>query len=184
MVRIYFKVIGEPKGKRDQINVRTIKTQGVITKAFPQVFVNKLTRAYMNLVKKVAKKHKPKELISGAVAISLWIYKPIPKSWTKKKKSSALSWALPPITKPDWDNYSKAICDSMTGVLWVDDCQIVDADVHKRYSQEEPYVSITVWEVGKGKDQIDMATEPEVIGLSNDTDPKSQKGLISQSVLW
>lgn len=46
-----------------------------------------------------------------------------------------------PSVKPDGDNFLKAISDALNGVLWVDDAQIVDLSISKRYG---PKGKITV----------------------------------------
>lgn len=61
---------------------------------------------------------------------------PIPKSWTKKAKASALEGTLLPTGKPDLDNCLKLICDALNGIAWVDDKQIVSVTASKRYGAE------------------------------------------------
>jgi len=36
--------------------------------------------------------------------------------------------------KPDWDKLSRSVCDALTGVFFIDDAQISDATVSKRYA--------------------------------------------------
>lgn len=57
--------------------------------------------------------------------------------------------ARPKTTKRDYplgdvDNYAKAVLDSMNGVLWDDDDQIVDLNVRKLYTDDAPYIYIEV----------------------------------------
>lgn len=40
-----------------------------------------------------------------------------------------------PITRPDTDNYLKALKDAATGVLWVDDSHVVHEDARKLYGE-------------------------------------------------
>lgn len=50
--------------------------------------------------------------------------------------------------KPDWDKLARAVGDALTGCVYVDDCQVVDAHVVKRvasFGQSEG-VALTVWE--------------------------------------
>nr|WP_082786584.1 RusA family crossover junction endodeoxyribonuclease [Sporosarcina psychrophila] len=44
------------------------------------------------------------------------------------------SGELRPTTKPDVDNYVKAIKDGLIKVIWQDDSQVVDLKVRKFYS--------------------------------------------------
>lgn len=52
-----------------------------------------------------------------------------------------------PTKKPDWDNIGKIICDSLNGVAYRDDAQIVDSMVRKFYS-ETPRVVVSIREIG------------------------------------
>ena len=58
----------------------------------------------------------------------------IPKSWTKKKKKEKNGQYCD--NSSDIDNYLKAILDSLNGVLFVDDRQIVEVYARKRYSDK------------------------------------------------
>ncbi len=42
----------------------------------------------------------------------------------------------------DWDNFHKLSMDALTGIVWEDDSQIMDAHVHKRYCKEDPRIEI------------------------------------------
>lgn len=48
---------------------------------------------------------------------------------------------------PDWDNVGKAVGDSLKMVVWVDDCQVADGRVQKRYGApgEAPRVEVRAW---------------------------------------
>ena len=48
------------------------------------------------------------------------------------RRPASVDRALP-TTKPDRDKLERAVCDALTGVLWVDDCQVVDGPVRKLY---------------------------------------------------
>ena len=69
-----------------------------------------------------------KKLISVDVEFNV----KIPKSWTKKKKEEKNGKYCD--NSCDIDNYLKAILDSLNGVLFVDDRQIVEVYARKRYS--------------------------------------------------
>lgn len=71
--------------------------------------------------------------IVGPLRVELTAIYPIPASWSKKRQAEAAAWRLVPAVKPDLDNVAKAICDGGNGVAWVDDAQIVDLVVRKRY---------------------------------------------------
>lgn len=52
---------------------------------------------------------------------------------------------FPDNRRRDWDNWHKAICDAMTGVLWEDDSQIIEAHVGKYVDKGNPRVELDVY---------------------------------------
>jgi len=46
--------------------------------------------------------------------------------------------------KADWDNYHKLSMDALTGIVWEDDAQIVEATVRKEYDKQHPRIEITI----------------------------------------
>ena len=73
------------------------------------------------------------------------IYKGIPKSVSKKKKTMMLNEVIRPTSKPDIDNSVKSIFDALNGVAYHDDSQIVDLSVRKVYG-ETPKVEVEIYE--------------------------------------
>lgn len=84
--------------------------------------------------------------MTGAVRIAVTAFFPIPQSWTKSKRLSAVSGVLRHTKKPDADNVLKSICDALNGVVWADDAQCFDKHIIKEYSLM-PRVEIEVEEV-------------------------------------
>ena len=78
-----------------------------------------------------------------AVAIEARIA--VPNSWSKKKRAAALAGRVLPTTRPDVENYSKAM-DALNGIVWLDDKQIVDEHIAKIYS-ERPGLTIRIMTV-------------------------------------
>jgi Holliday junction resolvase RusA-like endonuclease len=68
---------------------------------------------------------------------------PRPKSKTKKRGDNPREWKL---SKPDWDNVGKSVCDALNGLAYNDDSQIVSARVTKYIASadEQPHVSIVI----------------------------------------
>lgn len=81
--------------------------------------------------------------LQGGLIVSIKVFLPPPKSMSKRDRAAALTDMLRPITRPDCDNYSKAICDALNGIVWLDDAQIVSLHVGKYYG-ERPRVEIEV----------------------------------------
>lgn len=71
------------------------------------------------------------------------VFMPVPTSFSNKKKMRAIANELRPIVKPDCDNIAKNINDSLNGILYPDDKQIVSLTVNKYYSENE-YVKVTL----------------------------------------
>ena len=89
-----------------------------------------------------AEQHKP-------ILVDLKIYKPLLKSFSKIKRSKAIDGVLRPATKGDADNYAKGILDSLNGLFWHDDGQIVDLHIGKYYS-DKPRIEMEIKEVDHG----------------------------------
>ena len=81
-----------------------------------------------------------KKLISADVEFNV----KIPKSWTKKKKEEKNRKYCD--NSSDIDNYLKAILDSLNGILFVDDRQIVEVYARKRYS-DKPNIKFAMKEL-------------------------------------
>lgn len=81
-------------------------------------------------------------LIEGPVELKLQLFYPIPVSWSKKKQEAARLGQIVPTKKPDSSNCLKAIEDGFTGAIWIDDCQVVDHHITKRFSDEPCVIAI------------------------------------------
>jgi Holliday junction resolvase RusA-like endonuclease len=83
-----------------------------------------------------------REPLDGPLRVLIVSGFPIPKSYSKAKALDAKIGVLHPTKKPDIDNIVKLV-DALNGIVWVDDSQIVQADVRKVYSAE-PELAIQV----------------------------------------
>lgn len=81
-------------------------------------------------------------LIEGPVELKLQLFYPIPASWSKKKQEAARLGQVVPTKKPDSSNCLKAIEDGFTGAIWIDDCQVIDHHITKRFSDEPCVIAI------------------------------------------
>lgn len=68
------------------------------------------------------------------VIIRLMFYMPIPKSLSKKKQIELDDKFH--LKKPDVDNLSKLCLDSLNGIAWDDDSQIIHLEATKKYSSD------------------------------------------------
>ncbi|WP_179396343.1 RusA family crossover junction endodeoxyribonuclease [Lacticaseibacillus absianus] len=81
--------------------------------------------------------------VAGAIACDVKVYRPIQKAGSKAVRAAKAGGLIRPTVKGDIDNYFKAITDPLTGLVWVDDAQIVDAHISKFYSVD-PHVEISI----------------------------------------
>ena len=81
------------------------------------------------LVGQIARQHAPVSPWSGPVALELLFKMPRPKSAGRKR----VAW---PIKRPDIDNLFHKITDSLNGVVWHDDAQIVRTILEKVYADD------------------------------------------------
>ena len=110
---------------------------------FTKTYTPKETANYETLIKYAAMEHVPEQLWTGPVEMHIKVYKPMLKSFSKKKADLALSGELRPLSKPDWDNYGKIFGDALNEVIYKDDSQIVSATVEKYYG-DPPRVEVTL----------------------------------------
>ncbi|KVP48413.1 RusA family crossover junction endodeoxyribonuclease [Burkholderia ubonensis] len=137
--RVEFVVPGKPVAKgrprfaRHGAHVRT--------------FTPEATERYENLVKMAARAAmRDTQPYEGPVRLIVNIGLPIPASWSAKRQDAAAAGAIGATKKPDWSNVAKSIEDGLNGIVYVDDAQIVDGSVSKRYTRT-PGVRVEVIEL-------------------------------------
>lgn len=144
-----FFVPGEPQGKgrarsyvkRDRGGKAILNGRGRVTIGH---VTPKKTRSYEEEIGWLATDARNHPASSAPIALVLEIRKSIPASWPKWKKALAATGLIRPTTKPDGDNVLKAVKDACNGVLWLDDCQVVDEHVRAYYVQERPGLIVQV----------------------------------------
>lgn len=105
------------------------------------------TIAYENWVKTCyLEKYKNKELMEKPLRVTIKAYFEIPKSTSKKRKQQMMDNEILPMVKPDTDNIAKGVLDSLNGIAYKDDKQVVELIVNKFYSNT-PYVSVMIEEI-------------------------------------
>lgn len=102
------------------------------------------TRAYERRVAVAAREAMAKAPpLEGAVLLVALITVPVPESWPKARRTEAIAGRAWPTSRPDRDNYIKALQDGCNGIVWRDDAQVVIGLEAKRYG-EAPGVVMAV----------------------------------------
>ncbi|GKT04443.1 RusA family crossover junction endodeoxyribonuclease [Furfurilactobacillus entadae] len=110
---------------------------------FVRAYDPKTSREYKKLVAEWAKKQYKHEPVAEAIEVQLEVYRPLQKSLSRVEQQRRLNGEHRPVIKGDIDNYYKAVTDACTGIVWVDDAQIVSMTCNKYYS-DNPRVEMTV----------------------------------------
>lgn len=100
-------------------------------------------KATMHLLAQTELIAEGKYQIEGPCVMTIHVFVPIPKSFSKKKRQQALDGIIRPTNKPDVDNLAKGVMDSLTGVLYTDDRLVVQISVYKFYREREG-VDVTI----------------------------------------
>lgn len=136
---VTFTVPGEPQGKG---RPRYVRRTG-------RAYTPDKTVAYEELVRQRFLEVSNGERFPDDAQISARIsaFFPIPKSTSKKKVEKMLLpiGTIRPTKKPDADNIAKIILDSLNGIAFKDDSQVVTLVVTKRYSVA-PFVNVILWD--------------------------------------
>lgn len=129
---VTFTVSGEPQGKERPC----VTGRGTYTP--PK------TKAYEQLVR-LAYKTQCKNADFGAAPLSVSIraYYKIPKSAAKRQRERMLADKTWPAKKPDADNLAKAVLDSLNGLAYKDDAQVICLGVIKQWD-EKPRVEVWI----------------------------------------
>lgn len=113
------------------------------------VYTPKETRVYENFVRvcysDYADQYKWEPYV-GQIRAEVEVFVQVPKSDSKLKKQTKLVGEIRPTTKPDCDNLAKSILDSLNGLAYQDDKQVVELEVKKFYA-EQPEVKVKLMEV-------------------------------------
>lgn len=134
--RCTFSVPGAPRGKGSG--------RAGIVAGHAAVFTDSKTRAEMGAVRLIASAAmRGQPPYEGPVVLRACAYMAIPASFSQKKRAAAEAGELVPAKKPDADNFLKLLGDGLNQVVWRDDCQVITAVIHKRYSLQ-PRLSIDV----------------------------------------
>ena len=82
------------------------------------------------------------QVMHGPLMLEVVFVRVKPGSWPRKPTTKR-PWPDYPTTKPDLNNLIKPLEDALTGIVWVDDAQIVRSREEKVFG-EEPEVRVIV----------------------------------------
>jgi len=121
-------------------------TQGGFVRAYDPA----KSRDYKDYIRLAAvEQMKDKTPLNGQLALSIRVYRDMPKSMSKKNRPAAEGGMIRPTVKPDLDNYVKGIKDALKSICWKDDSQIVAyKEPFGKYYSVTPRIEITVEEMG------------------------------------
>jgi Holliday junction resolvase RusA-like endonuclease len=106
------------------------------------------SKDYKQYVRLAAAQQATGKPLEGALVMSLRVYRPIPKSFSGRRRAQAEAGAIRPETKPDLDNYVKGIKDALRGICWHDDSQVVGyIEPFGKFYSDRPRVEITVKQI-------------------------------------
>ena len=141
-IQTAFTVYGDPKAKGRPRHSRNGHT-----------FTPKDTVDAENNFRAQAVRFLPKEgLIPAGIPIRLTLlfYMPIPASWSQKKQERASNGLIYPVGRPDLDNLLKLAKDSLNGVFWHDDSQVVCyGELTGKYYSHQPRTEVLIERMGE-----------------------------------
>lgn len=131
-MKIQFTIPGEPKAKQ-----RPRVTKAGIT------YTPKKTVEYENWVKQCYIMDHFNLQLGGQLKATIIAYFTIPKNKSKKVKEQMIAGEIRPTKKPDLDNIVKIVLDSLNGLAYEDDKQVVELNISKYYA-EKPRVEVVL----------------------------------------
>ncbi len=103
-------------------------------------------------------------LLEGAVGVEVVFYVERPLvHFSGRRRSHPVRADAPTLnaSKPDLDKLVRALLDSLTAVVWVDDGQVAQVTATKRYAAPDPLgARVAVWALAEG-----TAADPAVVTL-------------------
>lgn len=109
-----------------------------------RAYTPKKTREYEALIRRCWQEQSGVRFPDGVpVVICFTAYFPEPKGWSKRKRAE-MDGSLR-VGKPDTDNILKALEDALNGAAYADDSAVMIGKCVKRYTSEEPCVSVRLY---------------------------------------
>ncbi len=111
-----------------------------------RAYTKKETIDYENKIKQCYKEQDGR-FLEGAIRIEITAYFKIPKSYTKGKRLACKHNITLPCKAPDIDNIEKIIYDSLNGIAYEDDKQIVKSSVKKLWTDGAERIEFKLEEI-------------------------------------
>jgi Holliday junction resolvase RusA-like endonuclease len=119
-----------------------------------RMFTPAKTRNWEASFSLLARKHRPEELMTGPLRVSITAFFPRPQKMSKRSKRTGellggfSEGPIPMASRPDADNVAKAVLDALES-WYRDDAQVFDLVVTKFYHamSDRPRVRVTIEEV-------------------------------------
>lgn len=92
------------------------------------------TKEFQRQIQSYARKYAPSKPLEIPLSVQCHFY-------LARPKKPKFQW---PATRPDIDNYLKAVMDSLNGILWKDDSLIVQIWSGKHYTSANPIILLRV----------------------------------------
>ena len=146
-MRVKFAVLGEPQGKGRPI---FSTWNGRVSARTPPKTV-----AYEKDIQAMYRRAHPNRSFPEGTMLDLRVlaYFGVPNSASQRKRAEMLAGGIRPTKKPDADNILKVVADSLNGLAYYDDSQVVDTQIRKYYSSK-PRIEIIIQEIGNSHEQL------------------------------
>jgi len=82
--------------------------------------------------------------IEAPVRVELLVELPIPASWSMRRRAGAVTGDIVPTSRPDVDNFLKAILDAINSIVVADDAQVVEVRATKKFGVAPKMVATVI----------------------------------------
>lgn len=141
MTAVRFTVLGKPEAGGSK-RAFIVKGRAIVTDA------NKNAAAWKQQIRQAAATVMHGPLWTGAVKLVADIYFARPRSHYTKSGALKKGVALQHCQKPDALKVSRLLEDALTGVVYVDDAQIVEEHLRKWWTTQAGGIQVSVEKVG------------------------------------
>lgn len=134
MDSIRFTVAGAPQGKG----------RPRFSRATGHAYTPEKTRSYEGVIRYAAQQAMGDAApFDGPVTLEISAFFDVPRSWSRKRRASALDGRVSPTSRPDLTNIEKAVEDAINTVVFRDDAQIVAKHSTKSFA-DVPRLEVAV----------------------------------------